>query len=67
MTPEYKAACKTALEETDFSTLSDVILTLINKEEFIRYRNMVRNEYLEKTSFFNEGNLPPVPVAMWAD
>ena len=65
MTEEYKAACKIALEETDFSTLSDVML--INKEEFIKYRKMVRNEYLEKTSFFNEGTLPPVPKAIWAN
>ncbi len=66
MTPEYKAALKTKLEETDWSVLPDVKLKSYCLDNFIQYRKAIRDELLGNT---NEtwilSKIPSAPEEEW--
>jgi|TARA_B110000285_G_scaffold195101_1_gene225172 hypothetical protein len=69
MTPEYKAALKNKLVETDYSQLADVIkkLTLDSYNNLQNYRTLIRDEMLELTSYFTIETIPAAPPEEWVE
>ena len=69
MTPEYKAALKNKLVETDYSQLADVIkkLTLDSYNNLQSYRTLIRDEMLELTSYFTIETIPVAPPEEWVE
>jgi hypothetical protein len=67
MTPEYKAALKNKLVETDYSQLPDVVnrLTGDSQSNLLTYRTLIRNEMLEITTYFTIDSIPNPPTALW--
>ena len=67
MTPEYKAALKNKLIETDYSQLADVIkqLTIDSYNNLQSYRLLIRNEMLGKTTYFTIDTIPNPPMEKW--
>ena len=54
---------KVKLQESDWSVLSDVDMTLVNKEEFVKYREALRIILIQKQQY---AIIPPEPVAIWS-
>jgi hypothetical protein len=65
MTPEYKIILENLLKETDWSVLPDVNLNYSSRDNFVVFRNLVRNELLENTSNFTSETIPQPPTAVW--
>jgi hypothetical protein len=67
MTPEYKAALKNKLVETDYSQLPDVVnrLTGDSFNNLQSYRTLIRNEMLELTTYFTIYTIPNPPTEEW--
>jgi hypothetical protein len=56
---DFKKYAKEKLQETDFAVLPDV--NLVNKNEFIGYRQVLRNAYLNNNVNFCFID-PPTPI-----
>lgn len=54
---------KAKLQESDWSVLPDVDMTLVNKAEFVKYRENLRIIVVQKLQM---SVLPPEPVAIWS-
>jgi hypothetical protein len=69
MTPEYKAALKNKLVETDYSQLADVIkqLTIDSYNDLQSYRLLIRNEMLGITTYFTIDTIPNPPIEEWSN
>jgi|TARA_R110000823_G_C15910883_1_gene497733 hypothetical protein len=69
MTPEYKAALKNKLVETDYSQLPDVVnrLTGDSFNNLQSYRTLIRNEMLELTTYFTIETIPASPLVEWVE
>ena len=61
-TEQVKEYAKQLLENTDYSVLPDISLT--NKDDFIKYRNVVRFFYFNPTV---GATFPEVPKAIWGN
>jgi len=58
---QIKAYAKQQLEKTDYAVLPDV--NLINKQDFVVYRNMLRLQYFNP----NFTPFPSEPTPIWKD
>jgi hypothetical protein len=61
---QYNAqqSCKKWLEETDWTTLSDIDLTDANKAEWVTWRAIVRSQV---RNYDETRTIPPRPIEEW--
>lgn len=55
---------KVKLQESDWSVLPDVATTLVNKDDFVKYREALRIIVVKN---LHNAFMPPEPIAVWAE